>query len=76
MSFALPVVATPCCGSVVSDGLDGFILPQRDADALAKTFQRYLGEPELLPGQCNAALAKVKQFTMDHLAANLRALEN
>jgi glycosyltransferase involved in cell wall biosynthesis len=75
MSYGLPVVATPCCGSVVSDGLDGFILPRRDADALAKTFQRYLREPELLPGQCNAALAKVKQFTMDHLAANLRALE-
>jgi len=76
MSYGLPVVATPCCGSVVSDGLDGFIFAQRDADALPKTFQRYLGEPELLPGQCNAALAKVKQFTMDHLAANLRALEN
>lgn len=75
MSYGLPVVATPCCGAVVSDGLDGFILPQRDADALAKTFQRYLADPELLWTQRNAAIAKVKQFTLDHLAANLRALE-
>ena len=75
MSYGLPVIATPCCGAVVSDGLDGFILPRRDADALAKTFQRYLGEPDLLRSQSNAALAKVKQYTMDHLAANLRALE-
>jgi glycosyltransferase involved in cell wall biosynthesis len=75
MSYGLPVVATPCCGAVVSDGLDGFILPRGDAVALAKTFQRYLTYPELLQIQRNAALAKVKQFTLDHLATNLRALE-
>jgi len=75
MSYGLPVVATPCCGAVVSDGLDGFIVPQRDVDALAKTFQRYLADPELLRRQRAAALAKVKQFTLNHLAANLRSLE-
>ncbi len=75
MSYGLPVVATPCCGAVVSDGLDGFVLPQRDVDALAKTFQRYLADSELLPAQRAAALAKVMQFTLDHLATNLRSLE-
>jgi glycosyltransferase involved in cell wall biosynthesis len=75
MSYGLPVVATPCCGAVVSDGLDGFVVPQRDVNALAKTFQRYLADPELLRRQRAAALAKVKQFTLNHLAANLRSLE-
>jgi glycosyltransferase involved in cell wall biosynthesis len=75
MSYGLPVVATPCCGAVVSDHLDGFIVPQRDTDALAKTFQRYLADPELLRSQRTASLAKIKQFTLNHLATNLRSLE-
>jgi glycosyltransferase involved in cell wall biosynthesis len=76
MSHGLPVVATPCCGAVVSDGLDGFIVPPRDAAGLAKTFQKYLSEPELLQRQAKAASEKVKQFSLDHLAAHLRSLEN
>jgi len=75
MSYGLPVVATPCCGAVVSDGQDGFIVPPRDTDALAKVLQRYLTDPELLRHQRAAALTKVKQFSLNHLAANLRSLE-
>lgn len=76
MSYGLPVVATPCCGTVVSDGSDGFVVPAGNADALAKTLLRYMAEPELLRHQRNSARAKVKQFTLNHLAANLRSLEN
>jgi len=75
MSYGLPVVATPCCGEVVSDGTDGFIVPPRDADALAKALLRYVRNPELTRFQSNAALARVRQFSLDHLAANLRILE-
>jgi glycosyltransferase involved in cell wall biosynthesis len=75
MSHGLPVVATPCCGAVVSDGSDGFIVPPRDVTALVKSFQRYLVEPKLLNEQKNAALLKATQFTLQHLATNLRALE-
>ena len=42
MAHGLPVITTPCCGEVVSDGVDGFIVAPRDAEALAKTFLRYL----------------------------------
>lgn len=75
MAHALPVVATPCCGEVVSDGQDGFIVPPRDANALAKTLQRYLAEPGLLAAQSVAALAKAGQFTPARLAENLQRLE-
>jgi glycosyltransferase involved in cell wall biosynthesis len=75
MSYGLPVVATPCCGAVVSDGMDGFIVPPRNADALAEVLQRYLAEPELIKNQRNATQLKVKQFTLNHLASNLRSLE-
>jgi glycosyltransferase involved in cell wall biosynthesis len=75
MSYGLPVVATPSCGAVVSDGVDGFIVPSRNADALAKTFQRYMVESGLRGHQSNAALAKVRQFTLNQLTVNLRSLE-
>jgi glycosyltransferase involved in cell wall biosynthesis len=75
MAYGLPVVTTPCCGDVVSDGVDGFIVPARDADALAKTFLRYLAEPDLLREQQQAALVKAKQFTLERLASNLLKLE-
>ena len=75
MSHGLPVITTPCCGDVVSDGVDGFIIPSRDADALARTLQRYLKESKLLLEQRIAAAAKSRQFTLDHLSANLLTLE-
>ena len=75
MSYGLPVVATPSCGAVVSDGVDGFIVPSRNAEALAKTFQRYLSESGLCEQQSTAALAKVRQFSLGQLTANLRSLE-
>jgi len=74
MSHGLPVISTPCCGEVVSDGVDGFIVPPRDADTLAKTFLRYLSEPDLLQEQRRVALEKSKQFTLERLATNLRSL--
>jgi glycosyltransferase involved in cell wall biosynthesis len=75
MAHGLPVVATPNCGKVVTDGKDGFIAPARDADALAEIFRRYLAQPELLPAQSAAALEKSRQFTLNRLAENLARLE-
>ena len=75
MSHGLPVITTPCCGEVVSDGVDGLVVPPRDPDALVKAFQRYLSEPELLHAQRKAALSKAGQFTLEHLVENLGHLE-
>jgi glycosyltransferase involved in cell wall biosynthesis len=75
MAHGLPVIATPCCGEVIGDGVDGFVVPARDAEALARTFRRYLAEPDLLRCQSAAALLKAGQFTMDRLAENLMKLE-
>lgn len=75
MAHGLPVVATPCCGDVISDGVDGFIVPPRDASALAQTFKRYLDRPDLLASQAAEALVKVKRFTLDRLGEDLACLE-
>jgi len=75
MAHGLPVVATPCCGEVVSDGVDGFVVPARDAGALERTFRRYLERPELAREQGRAALEKSRQFTLARLEENLRGME-
>jgi hypothetical protein len=51
------------------------MVPARDAGALARTFRRYLAEPEVLSSQSAAARVKAGRFTLDRLAANLTRLE-
>jgi len=75
MAHGLPVITTPCCGEVVSDSMDGFIVPSRDPGALVMILQRYIAEPGLLPAHRSAALEKSRQFTLGRLAENLRQLE-
>ena len=75
MSHGLPVIATPCCGAVVSHGVDGFVVPPRDAEALAATLRLYLQDSKLLADHQSAAFAKAGQFTLERLAANLQSLE-
>ncbi len=75
MAHGLPVITTPCCGDVVSDGSDGFIVPARDVGALVRAFQRYIAQPALLSSQSASALVKAGQFTLDRLATNLTRLE-
>jgi glycosyltransferase involved in cell wall biosynthesis len=36
MAAGLPVITTPNSGSVVRDGIDGFVVPPRDVEALAE----------------------------------------
>jgi len=75
MAHGLPVIATTCCGDVVTNGVDGFVVPPRDPNALAMALQRYLSAPDLLPQHQKAALEKSTQFTLARLAGNLRGLE-
>jgi glycosyltransferase involved in cell wall biosynthesis len=75
MAHGLPVIATPNCGEVVTDGVDGFIVPPRDAEALAKAIHRHLVEPELLNVQRVAALKKSEQFKVGHLVKKIVSLE-
>jgi glycosyltransferase involved in cell wall biosynthesis len=62
---ALPLVTTdvPGCREVVSDEVDGLLVPVRDADALAHAIARLLDDPELAFRLGQAARAKAfEQF--------------
>ena len=75
MAHGLPVITTPNCGRVVTDGLDGFIVPARDSAALADRLQTLLEDPERVQAMGEAARLAVASFSLDHLDKNLRALE-
>jgi glycosyltransferase involved in cell wall biosynthesis len=70
MSFGLPVITTPNCGDVVTNGSDGFIIPPRDSDALADAILRIDRDRELLHEMSVRALETVNhpRFKLDGYA--------
>ena len=75
MAHGLPVIATPNCGEVVNDGVDGLIVPASDANALAEAFQLLLQDPEKLQFMKAATGAKLKEFSLSNLGKKLAGLE-
>lgn len=62
---SLPLVATdiPGCRVVVRDGINGFLVPPKDTQALAKALERLLQDPDLRArmGQASRSIA-VQEF--------------
>jgi glycosyltransferase involved in cell wall biosynthesis len=62
MSQALPVIATPNCGEVVTHGVDGLIVPAYDSQALAQAVQSLDDDRQLLREMSYRALDKSACF--------------
>lgn len=73
MCHGLPVIATPNCGQVVTDGRDGFIVPIRDPVTLADRIQRFCRDRKLLRDMSGAALETSKRFTLANYIPNLES---
>ncbi|MCP9773922.1 glycosyltransferase family 4 protein [Synechococcus sp. Tobar12-5m-g] len=63
MACGVPVITTPHCGSVVRDGVDGFIVPIRDAQALAERIHQLLEDRTLRERMGAAARQRAQEFT-------------
>ena len=72
MAYGLPVITTPNCGQVVTDGVYGMIVPTRDAVALAGAIRSLIKDPVRLQAMSLATRAKVSQFSLSVLGENLR----
>lgn len=59
MSMGKPIVTTdvPGCRETVQRGVNGFLVPPRDAVELRKAMQRFIVEPELIESMGNASRA-------------------
>ncbi len=63
LASGLPVVATPNTGSVVRDGVDGFIVPPRDIEALMERIDRLYRDAELRRALGASARRRAEAFT-------------
>jgi colanic acid/amylovoran biosynthesis glycosyltransferase len=82
MASGLPVLSTIHSGipELVSDGISGFLVPERNVDALAVQLCRLIETPTLWPAMGRAGRAKVEQeFDIeklnDRLAARLEKVQ-
>jgi glycosyltransferase involved in cell wall biosynthesis len=76
MAMARPVITTdaPGCRETVVDGVNGFLVPPRDVDALIAAMERFILQPELIlsMGQASRKLAE-ERFDVHKI--NQRILE-
>ena len=71
LAVGLPVITTEAAGSVVRDGIEGFIVPERDADAVAERIEELVENRELRDRMAAAARKRAKSYTWDKYAERL-----
>ncbi|HEV3121076.1 MAG TPA: glycosyltransferase, partial [Isosphaeraceae bacterium] len=62
LACGLPSIVTPAAGSVVRDGVEGFVVPVRDVAALAHRMERLGTDPALRWEFASAARARAEEY--------------
>lgn len=65
MACGLPVITTPNCAAIVRDGIDGFIVPIRDAQALAEKMDILARDHELRAWMSQNARQRAEEFSWE-----------
>jgi glycosyltransferase involved in cell wall biosynthesis len=65
LAAGLPVVTTAAAGSVVRDGVEGFIVRERDPTALAEAIARIVEDRGLRERMSKAARSRARDYTSD-----------
>jgi glycosyltransferase involved in cell wall biosynthesis len=63
LASGLPCIVTPEAGSVVRDGIEGFVVPSRDSGALQNRIELLCRDAVLRQRMARAALARGREFT-------------
>lgn len=71
LAAGLPVITTEAAGSVVRDGIEGFIVPERDAEALANRIEELVENRQLRDRMAAAARKRAQDYTWDKYAERL-----
>ena len=71
LAYGLPVIATPNTGSVVRDGLDGYIVPIRDSEAITDRIERLAANRDLLAAMSQSALKRASEYTLEKYGERL-----
>lgn len=73
LAAGLPVVTTHNAGSVVRDGIDGFICPVGDVDAICERIEKLAGDPELRQWMGANARERAADFDVEAYGHRLMA---
>src|SRR5262249_33514023 len=65
LAAGLPVITTPHAGSIVRDGLDGYIVPIRDIETLAARIAFLARDRDKLAEMSANAVSQAARFTWD-----------
>ena len=76
MSFGLPVITTPYCGSVIENNKEGFIVPIRNSETLAYKIKEIVENRTLRMKMSNASFNKAKKYTWANYKKNLLKVLN
>ena len=71
LACGVPVITTPHCGSVIRDGIEGFIVPIRDSKILAERIKQLVEDRQLREQMSQAAKKRAKDFTWSKYSARL-----
>ena len=72
--WKLPIIASPSCGRVVSDGVNGILLQDVTAGSIAAAVRRVIAEPRLLTAFSRASGIEIGQG-LEALGRSLMSLE-
>jgi len=72
-AWRLPIIASRQCGDVAQQGVNGYLLPEVSADAIAGVIESILAWPGALGGL--AGRARANEFTLDKLGDRLARME-
>ena len=73
MAHGMPVITTRNCGDVVSDGVDGLIVPTCDSGALAAAIAKLVEDRSLLADMSRAAMRTSRLFSLEYYADRVEA---
>jgi glycosyltransferase involved in cell wall biosynthesis len=73
LACGLPVVTTPNCGSQVRDGQEGFIVPIRNASALAERLEQLISDRTLRARMSLNASQRARELSWNHFGKRLMA---
>lgn len=71
MAWGLPVIASRHCGEVVSDRVNGLVLPDVSAEAIAQSIAWCAEHPEALPSMSLEAKANINAYGTGRVIAQL-----
>ena len=72
LAAGLPVICTPNAGSVVRDGVDGFIVPIRDPDAIMEKLEILAADPKLRFEMSQNACHRAGEYSIDAYGKRLK----